>query len=109
METKTDVSELTARHLYRTWSVQRGWKPIHVTRAEGSSFWDASGKRYLDLSAQLMCSNLGHQNPAVVEAICRQARELCFISPGHTCDVRARLAEKLLEVLPPGLDKFFLT
>jgi taurine--2-oxoglutarate transaminase len=78
-----------------------------VTRAEGCYFWDQGGKRYLDLSAQLMCSNLGHQNPAVVEAICRQARELAFISPAFTCDVRAQAALKLLEVMPKGLDKFF--
>jgi taurine--2-oxoglutarate transaminase len=102
-----DVPEITAKHTYGTWRAQRGWKPIHVTRAEGVYFWDASGKRYLDFSSQLVCSNLGHQNQAVVEAICAQARELAFISPAHTCTVRARLALKLLEVMPSGLDKFF--
>lgn len=101
------VSEITARYTYGTWRPQRGWKPLHVTKAEGVYFWDVSGKRYLDLSSQLVCSNLGHQNAAVVEAICAQARELAFISPAHTCDVRAKLALKLLEVLPAGLDKFF--
>ena len=104
-----NVSELTARYTYGTWRFQKGWKPLHVTRAEGCYFWDVADKRYLDLSAQLMCSNLGHQNPAVVEAICAQARKLAFISPSHTCDVRAELAVKLLEVLPAGLDKFFYT
>jgi taurine---2-oxoglutarate transaminase len=102
-----DISELTARHTYGTWRAQRGWKPLHVTRAEGCHFWDASGKRYLDFSSQLVCSNLGHQNQAVIDAICAQARELAFISPSHTCDVRAKAALKLLEVMPKGLDKFF--
>jgi taurine--2-oxoglutarate transaminase len=102
-----DISEITARHTYGTWRPQRGWKPIHVTRAEGVYFWDAAGKRYLDFSSQLVCSNLGHQNQAVVDAICAQARELAFISPSHTCDIRAELALKLLEVMPAGLDKFF--
>ena len=102
-----DISELTARYTYGTWRAQRGWKPIHVTRAEGCYFWDASGKRYFDFSSQLICSNLGHQNQAVIDAICAQARELAFISPSHTCDIRAKLAVKLLEVMPAGLDKFF--
>ena len=44
---------------------QKGWKPMHVVKAEGVHFWDAAGKQYLDMSAQLMCSNLGHQNQAV--------------------------------------------
>ncbi len=102
-----DISEITARHTYGTWRAQRGWKPLHVTRAEGVYFWDAAGKRYLDFSSQLVCSNLGHQNQAVIDAICAQARELAFISPSYTCDVRAKLALKLLEVMPKGLDKFF--
>src|SRR5262245_19276463 len=102
-----DVSQLTARYTYGTWRYQKGWAPLHVTKAEGCFFWDASGKRYLDLSAQLMCSNLGHQNEAVVEAICKQARELAFIGPSFACDVRADLALKLLEVVPQGIEKFF--
>src|SRR6188768_3169339 len=80
-----DISELTARYTYGTWRAQRGWRPINVTKAEGVYFWDASGKRYLDLSSQLICSNLGHQNQAVIDAICAQAQKLAFISPGHTC------------------------
>jgi taurine--2-oxoglutarate transaminase len=101
------VSEIVAKHTYGTWRPQKGWKPLHVTKAEGVYFWSADGKRYLDLSAQLMCSNLGHQNPAVVEAICKQARELCFVAPGYATTVRAQLAQKLLEVVPRGIDKFF--
>jgi taurine--2-oxoglutarate transaminase len=102
-----DVSQLTARYTYGTWRYQKGWAPLHVTKAEGCWFWDAKGKKYLDLSAQLMCSNLGHQNEAVVEAICKQAREMAFIGPSFACDVRADLALKLLEVVPQGIEKFF--
>ncbi|HVY49702.1 MAG TPA: aminotransferase class III-fold pyridoxal phosphate-dependent enzyme [Minicystis sp.] len=103
------ISEITARHTYGTWRAQRGWKPLHVTKAEGVYYWDAAGKRYLDFSSQLICSNLGHQNQAVIDAICAQAKELAFIGPAHTCDIRAKLALKLLEVVPKGLDKFFFT
>ena len=103
----TDISELTQKYTYGTWRPQRGWKPINVTKAEGVYFWDGAGKRYLDFSAQLVCSNLGHQNQAVIDAICAQAQKLAFISPAHTCDVRVDLALKLLEVMPKGLDKFF--
>ena len=104
-----DISELTAKYTYGTWRAQRGWKPLHVTRAEGCFFWDAAGQRYLDMSSQLICSNLGHQNQAVIDAICAQARELAYIGPSYACDVRARLAQKLLEVMPKGIDKFFFT
>ena len=101
------VSEIVAKHTYGTWRPQKGWKPLHVAKAEGSCFWDDKGKRYLDLSAQLMCSNLGHQNPAVVDAICKQARDLAFVAPGFATKVRADLALKMLEVVPQGIEKFF--
>lgn len=56
-----------------------------------------------------MCSNLGHKNKAVIEAICEQARKLPYIAPSFTCDARGNLTKLLLEVFPKGLEKFFYT
>jgi taurine--2-oxoglutarate transaminase len=78
-----------------------------VVDAEGCYFIDAAGKRYLDFSSQLMCVNLGHKNARVIESIAEQARELPYILPGFATTSRARLTQKLLEVLPEGLEKFF--
>jgi taurine--2-oxoglutarate transaminase len=89
--------------------VQKLWSPLHVVDAEGSHFTDASGKKYLDFSAQLICVNLGYKNQAVIESIQAQAAKLPYISPGHATDVRAELSQLLLEVLPQGLNKFFFT
>ncbi|MBX7081918.1 MAG: aminotransferase class III-fold pyridoxal phosphate-dependent enzyme [Nannocystaceae bacterium] len=102
-----DISKLTAQYTYGTWRYQKGWAPLHVTRAENCHFWDVKGKRYLDLSSQLVCTNLGHQNQAVADAICKQAQSMAFIGPAFACDVRADLSEALLEVMPKGIDKFF--
>ncbi|MBX2990158.1 MAG: aminotransferase class III-fold pyridoxal phosphate-dependent enzyme [Bacteroidetes bacterium] len=104
-----EITQLTARYTYGTWRFQKGWKPMHVADAEGCYFVDGSGKKYLDFSSQLMCSNLGHKNPAVIKAIDEQARKLPFIAPGFATDVRAELSKMLLEVLPEGLEKFFFT
>lgn len=101
------TSEIVSKYTYGTWRPQKGWKPLTVTKAKDCTFWDDKGKPYLDLSGQLMCSNLGHQNEAVVEAICKQARELCFVAPGFATQVRADLAIKIQEVVPQGIDKFF--
>ena len=104
-----DIVDLTARYTYGTWRFQKGWKPLHITDAEGCYFIDSSGKKYLDFSAQLMCVTLGHKNAAVIKAIEDQARKLAYIGPGYATDVRAELSKVLLEVLPKGLDKFFFT
>jgi taurine--2-oxoglutarate transaminase len=104
---KMTVSEITARYTYGTWRLQKNWKPLHIVDAEGCYFVDASGKKYLDFSAQLMCVTLGHKNQAVIKAICDQASKMPYISPGFATDVRAELSKLLLEVLPKGLDKYF--
>ena len=104
-----DISALTARYTFGTWRFQKGWNPLHIVDAEDCYFFDASGKKYLDFSAQLMCVTLGHKNKAVVEAIARQASKLAYIAPGYATDVRAELSRVLLEVLPHGLEKFFFT
>ena len=77
--------------------------------AEGCFFTDSSSKKYLDFSSQLICSNLGHKNSAVIDAICEQARTLPYIGPAFSADVRAKLSEELLQVLPKGLEKFFFS
>ena len=104
-----EIVDLTRRLNYGTWRLQKSWAPLHVVDAEGCYFTDASGKRYLDFSAQLMCVNLGHKNPAVIKAIEDQARSLPYIAPGYATEVRAELSRLLLDVLPKGIEKFFFT
>jgi taurine--2-oxoglutarate transaminase len=104
-----DIRAFSGKHTYGTWRKQRGFLPLHVVSAEGSHFTDAAGRRYLDFSSQLICSNLGHGNRAVIDAIKQQAEELAFIAPGYTTTARYELSKLLLEVLPKGLTKFFFT
>ncbi len=107
--TSQEIKEITARLTYGTWRFQKGWKPLHIVDADGCYFTDASGKKYLDFSAQLMCVTLGHKNLAVIAAIEQQARKLPYISPAYATDVRAELSTLLIEILPTGLEKFFFT
>ena len=104
-----EVVDSTRQLNYGTWRYQKNWSPLHIVDAKGCHFIDGSGKRYLDFSSQLMCVNLGHKNPTVIEAIVEQARTLPYIAPGYATTVRAELSRLLLEVLPKGLVKFFFT
>src|SRR3954453_729681 len=105
--TSEQISATTRETNYGTWRFQKNWKPLHIVDAEGCWFTDGTGKRYLDFSAQLMCVNLGHKNPRVIEAIAEQARELAFVGPVYATTAPAPLSAKRLEVLPAGLEKFF--
>ena len=52
---------------------------IEVARAEGVYFYTPDGKEYFDLISGVSVSNVGHANSAVVEAVCRQARDYMHI------------------------------
>src|SRR3984957_10152783 len=109
MLSSPEIVDLNKRLNYGTWKVQNLWSPMHVADAEGCYFIDGAGKRYLDLSAQLICVNLGYKNQAVIESIAAQARQLAYIAPGYATEVRAELSRLLLDVLPKGIEKFFFT
>jgi taurine--2-oxoglutarate transaminase len=105
--TTNEIVQMSKEYTFFSWSVQAQVNPIPVEKAEGIFFWDTDGKRYYDFSSQLMNTNIGHQHPKVVQAIQEQATKLCFVHPGNTTEVRARLGKKLAEVTPGNLKKTF--
>ena len=97
-------------HTYGTWNRQKAWKtPLLITDAEGVYFYDDKGKSYLDFSSQLMCSNLGHKNKAVIEAIIKQAEKLPYIAPGFANEAAMAAVDALRSVLPESLSRFFFS
>lgn len=107
--TGTEMIELSKRHTMFSWSAQGAVNPIPMVRGEGIYFWDADGKRYIDMNAQLMCVNIGHGDRRVIEAIKRQADELVYAGPGMATAVRARIGKMLADLTPGDLNRFFFT
>ncbi|HYM59752.1 MAG TPA: aminotransferase class III-fold pyridoxal phosphate-dependent enzyme [Thermoanaerobaculia bacterium] len=107
--TAEEMVELTKRHSIFSWSAQASVMPIPMVRGEGIYFWDANGKRYLDMNSQLMCVNIGHGDKRVIDAIKRQADELVYAGPGMASPVRARLGRMLAGLTPGDLNRFFFT
>ncbi|HET7011828.1 MAG TPA: aminotransferase class III-fold pyridoxal phosphate-dependent enzyme [Anaerolineales bacterium] len=104
-----DILRLSLKHNFWTWSAQSRVQPIPVERAEGVYFWDTHGKRYLDFNSMTMCSNIGHGNRRVAEAIAAQAKELAYAGPGMATKPRALLGKLLAERTPGDLDIFLYT
>ena len=76
--------------------------PIFIRSAEGATFEDLDGNRFIDLCGGIGCINVGHRNPRVVAAIRRQLDaflHMCFQVTGYESYVE--LAEKL-NALTPG-------
>jgi taurine--2-oxoglutarate transaminase len=96
-------------HVFHSWSAQGLIDPLPIAGAEGSHIWDYSGKRYLDFSSQLVNVNIGHQHPRLVEAIQRQAAELCTVAPFFANDKRGEAARLIAELAPGDLNRVFFT
>ncbi|MEY2891768.1 MAG: hypothetical protein RJA98_1676 [Pseudomonadota bacterium] len=84
--------------------------PRMLARAEGMHYWTPEGRQILDAAAGLWCVNAGHTRPRIVEAIQRQAAELDFAPSFQMGHPQAfELAERLVALTPPGLNKVFYT
>lgn len=104
-----EIANMSKKYNLHSWSVQGALNPMVVSKAEGIYFWDSNGKKYYDMSSQLVNLNIGYNNKKVIDAIKEQAEKLAYISPGFALDVRSQLAEKIIEIAPGNMGKVFFT
>jgi acetylornithine aminotransferase len=76
---------------------------VVLAKGEGCVIWDVDGNSYLDLIGGIAVSALGHNHPAIVEAVSTQASKLAHISNLFAHEGQVALAEKLLGLLGPGI------
>ena len=79
---------------------------VEVARANGSFFYTPEGKRYFDLVAGVSVSNVGHANPAVVEAVQKQAADYMHVMVYGEMVERPQVeyARRITELLPKNID-----
>ena len=77
--TGKEVAQMHKDYVMQSWA-RSGADTLPIERAEGIYFYDYDGKKYADMASLLVCSNLGHELPEIVEAIKEQADKMCFIT-----------------------------
>jgi taurine--2-oxoglutarate transaminase len=107
--TAEEIVRLSREHTFFSWSVQGALDPIAIDRAEGVYLYTPDGTRILDFNSQLMSVNIGHGDRRVIDAITAQALKLQYVQPAFATEIRARLGQKLAEILPGDMDKVFFT
>ena len=84
--------------------------PRLLSRAEGMYYWTPEGRQVLDAASGLWCVNAGHGRKEITEAVARQIATMDYAPPfqmGHP--IAFELANALVEITPPGLDRVFFT
>ncbi len=104
-----DIKLTLKKYNLQSWSKQKAINPISVEKASGIYFWDYEGNRYTDMSSQLVNLNLGFGNQEINDAIKAQVDKFCFVSPSYGAESRAKLAKKIIELMPDNMGKVFFT
>jgi 4-aminobutyrate aminotransferase-like enzyme len=81
-------------------------RPLHFVRGEGVWLYDAEGQPYLDAYNNVV--SVGHCNPAVIEAMTRQAATL-NTHTRYLHDAILTYAEALTATCPPELSQVMFT
>jgi adenosylmethionine-8-amino-7-oxononanoate aminotransferase len=82
--------------------------PVAVA-GKGIELFDRNGTSYIDASGGAAVSCLGHGHPDVLAALHKQLDTIAYAHTGFfTTDVAERLADRLIEDAPPGLDHVYL-
>jgi putrescine aminotransferase len=106
------AARLFARYINPVLMAMNGKSGLLKTfvRGEGAYLFDAEGKKYLDFVAGFGSLNLGHNHPAVAEAVTSAVRDQ---APGFTPTAvnpyATALAERLICLAPTGLEMAFFT
>lgn len=86
-----------------------GTPSLVLDHGDGAWVWDVEGKRYLDLVGGIAVNALGHNHPALVAAVSKQAGQALHISNFFTSPAQIELAERILSLAgaPAGSGVFF--
>ncbi|WP_299512700.1 aminotransferase class III-fold pyridoxal phosphate-dependent enzyme [uncultured Rummeliibacillus sp.] len=103
-----DIQKDHQEYVLTSWSKQLGILPKVMTKAEGVFFWDEEGRKYFDMSSQLVYTNVGHQHPKLLEAF-KHIGEIPLSSPGFASASKSALAKKIIELAPNNMQKVFFT
>ena len=96
-------------HVIHPWSFPGA--SLMIVRGEGSSYWDADGREYLDALGGIQLCEVGHGRRELAEVAAGQMGELeyspLFWNFGN--EPAARLARRLLDLAPPRMGYVFFT
>lgn len=105
----TDILEYDRRHIWHPYaSLSNPPRARLAERSRGIYIETANGRTLIDAVSSWWCAAHGHNHPAIVEAIERQARTMSHVMfGGFTHRPAVELAERIASISPSGMDCVF--
>lgn len=112
MDSRTpQLIALDKQYLWHPFTQMSDWlegEPVIIDRSEGFYLIDTEGRRYIDGVSSLWCNVHGHRVAAIDTAIRNQLDHIAHSTLLGLGQTRAiELAERLVKIAPPGLEKVF--
>jgi adenosylmethionine-8-amino-7-oxononanoate aminotransferase len=105
------LAALDQAHVWHPFTQMQDWlkeDPLVITRAQGSTLFDAEGQSYLDGVSSLWTTVHGHSHPRLVQALKDQAETLDHSTLlGLANGPSIEFAAALVQAAPKGLRKVF--
>lgn len=86
----------------------RDFAPFVIGRATGSWVETTEGQRILDFTSGQICSTIGHNHPSITAAIQQSLESVIHLNSWMLSEQVLALAERLVALVPPSLDKVIL-
>src|SRR3982751_182056 len=104
---------MNLRELFLLHNAQTSMAPLslEIVKAEGCELIDAEGRKYIDLIGGISVANVGHSDPAVIEAVKNQLDNYMHVMVyGEFVQSPQTMYAKLLtDNLPASLNSVFYT
>jgi adenosylmethionine---8-amino-7-oxononanoate aminotransferase len=99
------------KYCWHPFAQMKGWleeDPLVITGGKGVYLWDSDGNKYIDGVSSLWVTVHGHRHRHLDRAVKKQLKKIAHTTQlGLANDRAVELAEKLVEIAPPGLEKVF--
>ncbi|QIS19159.1 adenosylmethionine--8-amino-7-oxononanoate transaminase [Nocardia terpenica] len=108
--TPSEIAAVDAEHVWHPYGgFPATTEPLVVASAAGTRLTLADGRELIDGMSSWWAAIHGYRHPVLDAALVAQSRRMSHVMfGGLTHEPAARLAQLLVEMSPPGLDKVFL-
>lgn len=107
---RDELCQWDRQHLWHPFTQMAEYAPLVITHAEGNILVDIDGNELIDAVSSLWCNIHGHRHPLLDRAIRDQLDRVAHTTQlGASHPVGIRLAKRLVEVTPAGLNHVFFS
>jgi adenosylmethionine---8-amino-7-oxononanoate aminotransferase len=110
LQEREELRELDRTIVWHAFTQMAEYQPFIIERAEGCTLTDIDGNRYLDGASSLWCNIHGHRHPKIDAAVREQLDKVAHVTNlGCSNPTTIRLAKRLVDLAPPGLNHVFFS